>query len=151
MRQMGYSLFTVKGGLYGILWLAMLFACIGTAVGFFGRHWWVFELTSHFPLQYSVILLTSGLIYLYLGKYKTALLASAFALANLYLIVPFDTEVHAKAPSTYHESRKIRALLINVNHENHAYEKVRKFIGTAQPDFMILLELNEAWMEELRA
>jgi endonuclease/exonuclease/phosphatase (EEP) superfamily protein YafD len=128
----------------------MLFACIGTAVGFFGRHWWVFELASHFPLQYLAILITSGLIYLYLGNFRTAIIAGAFALANLYLIVPFNTEVHAKAPSTYRESRKFRALLINVNNGNHDYEKVRKYIRTAQPDFIVLLELNEAWMEELR-
>jgi len=147
---MGYSLFTIKGGLYGILWLAMLFACIGTTVGFFGRHWWVFELASHFPLQYSVILLASGLIYLNLGKYKTALLASAFALANLYLIVPFHGEIHAEELAPRGDARRLRATLININHGNHAYEKVRKFIRTVQPDFMVLLELNEAWMEELR-
>ena len=147
---MGYNLFTVKSSLYGFLWLAMLFACIGTTVGFFGRHWWVFELASHFPLQYSAILLTSGLICLYLGNYKTTIIAGAFALANLYLIVPSDTEVHAKAPSTYRESRKFRALLINVNHGNHDYEKVRRFISLTDADFIVLLEVNEQWLEELQ-
>ena len=127
---MGYNHFTVKGGLYGILWLAMLIACIGTIVGFFGRHWWVFELSSHFPLQYSAILLTSGLICLYLGNFRTAILAGAVALANLYLIVPFHGEIHAEESAPRGDARRLRGILINVNHGNHAYEKVRKYIRT---------------------
>ncbi len=150
LRQMGYYHFTFKGCLYGILWLAMLFACIGTAVGFFGRHWWVFELASHFPLQYSAILLTSGLICLYLGNYRTAIIAGAFALANLYLIVPYYVANHAVASAPYDNARRLRAMLINVNHGNQSYEKVREFISLTDADFIVLLEVNEQWLEELQ-
>lgn len=144
-----YSLI-VKRNLSNVLHLAVLIACIGTAIGFLGRHWWVFELASHFPVQYLVILLTCSLIYLTRAKYTTAVIVTVFAFINLYLVVPFDAEVHAKAPSTYRESKQFRALLINVNHGNQSYEKVREFIRLTDADFVVLLEVNEQWLEELQ-
>jgi len=141
---------TVKGCLLIILHLTTALACIGTIVGYFARAWWIFELASHFPVQYLVILLTCSLIYLARAKYTTAVTVAAFAFINLYLVVPFDAEVHAKAPSTYRESKKFRALLINVNHGNQNYKKVREFIRLTDADFIVLLEVNEQWLEELQ-
>jgi len=141
---------TVKGCLLIILHLTTALACIGTIVGYFARAWWIFELASHFPVQYLVILLTCSLIYLARAKYTTAVTVAVFAFINLYLVVPFDAEVHAKAPSTFHESKKFRALLINVNHGNQNYKKVREFIRLTDADFIVLLEVNEQWLEELQ-
>jgi endonuclease/exonuclease/phosphatase (EEP) superfamily protein YafD len=133
-----------------LLSAATILACIGTTAGFLGRDWWVFELASHFPVQYSAVLLTCALIYLIRAKYTTALVVAIFASVNLYLIIPSNVEVHAKASSSYRESRKFRVLLINVNHGNQNYNKVREFIRLTDADFIVLLEVNEEWLEELQ-
>ena len=35
---------------------AVVAACLCTAAGFFGRHFWAFDLASHFRVQYFVLL-----------------------------------------------------------------------------------------------
>jgi len=144
------SCYLLNRSLSGLLMLATLLACIGTAVGFLGRHWWGFELASHFRVQYLVIILVSGVIYLSRAKYRTAIVAGVFALVNVYLIVPFYAEIHAELSSSHAQARKIRALLINVNQGNNDYGKVREYIRLAEPDFMVLIEVNKAWMLALR-
>jgi len=206
----------IKEGVFGLLLLATIFACMGVPVGYLGRHWWVFELASHFPVQYAAILLTSTFIYLGRAKYGAALVVGLFTLVNLHHAVPFNADSHAEAslvqsrPRTTdlrpwpwstalarilghspHEiaargvhkaltekvisqgesphsrtmpsvvrprgsrqvvrskARKIRALLINVREGNRSYEKVSELIRLVKPDFAVLLEVDELWIEGL--
>ncbi len=133
-------------GPWGLLSSAMAIVCISTVVGFLGRLWWPFELASHFRAQYFFFLLASTFLFLIGRKWKGAILAGVFALINLSLIVPF----HLGTPSAHSGGRTYRALLINVNKSNQAYGKVRKLIRSVKPDFMVLVEVNQTWVDELQ-
>jgi endonuclease/exonuclease/phosphatase (EEP) superfamily protein YafD len=49
---------------WNLLLAAGALACMGTASGFLGRLWWVFDLASHFRLQYAVTLTLLALAWL---------------------------------------------------------------------------------------
>lgn len=143
---MADKFFSFRVGPWGFLCSAVVIACIGTAVGSWGRLWWPFELASHFRAQYFFLLLASALLFLLARKWRGAILTSVFALINLSFIVP----LYFGGPSLYASGRTYRALLINVNTSNQAYGKVRKFIRSVEPDFMVLVEVNQTWMDELQ-
>lgn len=140
------TVFSGKLRLPALLTTATAIVCTCTAVGFWGRLWWVFELASHFRVQYFFFLLASTFIFLIQSRQREAILAGVFALINLSLIVPF----YLAAPTVHAGGRIHRALLFNVNTSNRAHEEVRKFIRSMEPDFMVLVEANQTWVNELR-
>ena len=131
---------------WGLLSLATVITCMATAVGFLGRYWWPFELASHFRVQYFVFLLASSFIFLLKRKRRTAALVGIFAIINLSLIVP----LYFGGSFAHGEERTLKAVLFNLNRSNHAYAKVRKFLRSSDPDFVVLLEVNRVWMKELQ-
>lgn len=133
--------------LWGLLSSAAVITCISTVVGFLGGLWWPFELASHFRVQYFFFLLACAFVFLLGKKQGAAMLIGVFALVNLCLIVPF---YFLGGPSAHAGGRTYRAVLINVNKSNQAYGRVRKFIHSVEPDFMVLVEVNQAWMNALQ-
>lgn len=131
---------------WGLLSAATVVVSSSAVLGFLGRLWWPFELTSHFRPQYFLFLLGSAFFFLLGRKQKAAILAGVFALINLSLIVPLyfgDSWTHAG-------ERTFRAVLVNLNRSNQAYGRMQKFIRSVEPDFMVLMEVNQTWMNELQ-
>ncbi len=131
---------------WGLLAAATVIASSTTVVGFLGRLWWPFELASHFRAQYFLFLIGTAFLFLLGRKQRAAILASVFALINLSLIVP----LYFGSSSTHAEGRTVRALLVNVNTSNQAHGRLQKFIRSVEPDFMVLLEVNRVWLNELQ-
>lgn len=123
-------------------------ACAGTVAGFFGRHWWTFELASHFRFQYLVCLLAVAAIHLLRKDYCLGLLAGVFAIINLHLVHPVYQPAMA-ARQSHETGQTIRALLLNVNHDSYQHERVREFLRSSEADVMLLLEVDREWMENL--
>jgi endonuclease/exonuclease/phosphatase (EEP) superfamily protein YafD len=136
--------------LWALLGAAAILASGATVLGFLGRLWWAFELVSHFRAQYCLMLMGSACLYLLGGKRRAAMRASIFTFINLSVIVP----LYLGTPPTHAEGRTFRAVLVNVNTANREHERLRHFIRTEKPDFMVLLEINQRWLaalQELRA
>jgi len=133
-----------------LLLFTTVFVCICTAAGFLAPSWWFFELFSHFRVQYYVILAACGLIYLAKRKHREAILAIAFAIVNFSVVGNFQVETPAQATTTSRQEGTLRAVLANVNHSNKAYSKLQRFIRSANADFIILVETNEAWIKSLK-
>ena len=131
---------------WGFLRTATAIACICSVIGFLGRLWWPFDLASHFRVQYFVFLLVSGIIFLVGKRMRGAALSGAFAVINVFLIVP----LYFGGSFAHGSSQTLRAVLVNVNHSNRAYGRFQEFIRSAKPDFMILVEVNHAWANVLR-
>ncbi|MEE9171911.1 MAG: endonuclease/exonuclease/phosphatase family protein [candidate division NC10 bacterium] len=131
---------------WGLLFAAAGMVCISTVAGFLGRLWWIFELASHFRAQYFLFLMGSAFLFLLGRKQRAAIIVTVFALVNLSLIVPF----YFGSSSTHAEGRTFRALLVNLNTSNQAHERLRNFIRSVEPDFMVLLEVNRIWLDELQ-
>lgn len=119
-------------------------ACLGSILGFFGRFWWVFDLVSHFRLQYFGVLLVNAALLLAGRRPWGASLAGVFAAVNFLLLAPFlarSAPLPTRRPTW-------RALFINVNRYNRAYPKVHSLIESLNPDFVILAETDAGWLPE---
>ena len=137
----------------GITWPGLLSAggallCAATLVGFFGPFWWVFELATHFRVQYAVVLAAmSGLICW--QQPRLAGLFVIFALVNALILVPRFLPL----PITDHLSSKagpvLRVLLANVNSANRDEQRIRDTILEHQADFVVLLEATPWLLERL--
>jgi len=125
-------------------------ACIATIVGFLGRQWWFFELFSHFRVQYFFILAACSLIFLAMRNHRMAMLAGVFAFANLYLFQPFQGQSTVRASVAVGQEQRLRALLVNVNTGNQAYTKLYQLVSSTSPDIVVLLEVNEVWIQALQ-
>lgn len=139
------SRLVIEHPFWGLFGLAVAAVCLLTILGFLGRLWWFFDLTSHFRSQYLFILILSSLIFL-LGKQPAAAVgAAAFALINLVSVAPLY--IYSNPAIDHVPSRRI--LLLNVLQRNNHYEEVRNLIRSEQPDVLILVETNQKWLDEL--
>ena len=137
-----------------MLWVPLkvivLLVASGTILGFFGRWNWLFDIISHFRLQYLILLLTAGLILISGGQISTGLIAFTFGLINLYTIAPlFIREERDK-----YQEKSYRFLQANVLQINQSYYKVIDLIHTIEPDFILLIETNHRWdraLDEIRS
>ena len=124
--------------------------CFASSLSFFSRHWWVFELASHFRLQYFIILFLSSLFLFLRAYYKSGVVVGIFAFVNLITLVPFETVVHAKSPGVIKKGESYRAVLVNVDHGSNEFTKLNEYVRSVHPDFLVLLEVNERWMAKLQ-
>lgn len=131
---------------WGVLHLITAIVWICSAAGFLGRYWWPFEIASHFRVQYFFVLLSSGIIFLLGNRKKSAALSGVFAVVNVSLIVP----LYFAGSFAHGSSQTLRALFINMNYSNRALNGARKFIRSADPDLIVLVEVNHAWTNALR-
>lgn len=152
-----------RGRFVEIIWGLLSMALVGigssTLLGFLGRAWWVIDLFSHFRVQYCLLLSALLLIFLGGGKYLQALACAAFALLNLGLILPIYRKIrpHFQAwpggdagnpnPSS---SPVYRVLLANVLQRNREFDRVRELIRSADPDIILLIEINQNWVDQLQ-
>lgn len=120
-------------------------AALATVMGFLARWSWWCELASHFCVQYAWILSLSGIALLILHQVPEGLFAISMALLNLLAILP----LHRRAPKRK-AARTYRALMANVLSWNQSHEKVHRLLRDAQPDVVVLLEINERWLEALQ-
>jgi hypothetical protein len=69
----------------------MLLLCaigLATIAGFFGRSHWRLELLGHFRVQYFWLLAMAAVVLLTARRKLAATIATALAVANLFLIAP---------------------------------------------------------------
>src|SRR6266508_1257505 len=102
-----------------LLWMGAL-ACVFTASAFLGALGWLFEITSHFRVQYAVYLLVLAALFLIRRKFKIVAIFAAFAAANLIVLAPCFWGAMPRDSG----SNKLRVLLLNVRTENERYDLV---------------------------
>jgi endonuclease/exonuclease/phosphatase (EEP) superfamily protein YafD len=151
-----------------IVWMLLALSAfgvvLGTLAGFLGRLWWVFDLFSHFRVQYLVLLAAFALLFLAGGRLVEASLCALFALLNLALILPLYSKAPPASPNPGHTShnlnrshgpvdtarRPVKVLLANVLQRNREFVRVRDLIREEDPDLFLLIEINRAWVDELQ-
>lgn len=131
---------------WSLLGLSTLAAGLSTLAGFLGRLWWLFELFSHFRTQYFIFLISSAIVFIFGKKFGNSLVAALFALLNLPLVVRY----YFKPTVAQANGQTYRLLSVNLLQKNTSYAKVRQLIGRTNPDLILLLEISQAWMAELR-
>jgi endonuclease/exonuclease/phosphatase (EEP) superfamily protein YafD len=110
-----------------------------------GRYWWRLDLFSHFRLQYFLLLSLVTLIFFANWQLPFVLTSGGFALLNLALIIP----LYRRPPEKNLSEKTYRVLLANVLQQNQQYHKLRTLIQNVNADFLVLIEVNEAWLSAL--
>ncbi|MGB5065726.1 MAG: endonuclease/exonuclease/phosphatase family protein [Candidatus Competibacter sp.] len=136
--------------LAGLLTASGTLICAASLIGFGGQLWWVFELASHFRLQYALALSLCLPPLLYGRRYRWAAVFSAFALLNTMLLAPRLLPLAEAAVQPGASQPTFRVLLANVNSANRDYPKIRRSILEHDPDFIVLLEATPWLLERLR-
>lgn len=116
-----------------------------TMAGFFGRLWWIFDLLSHFRVHYFVLAVVVALGLYLVGARKSALILSAFGMLNFVLMAPFFVP-RARAANPGETYRLLSANVLTSNLKHHL---VRDLIIGEEPDFVMLAEVNQPWLDDL--
>jgi endonuclease/exonuclease/phosphatase (EEP) superfamily protein YafD len=132
--------------LRGMISAAGATAAVATVFGFCGRLGWLFDLFSHFRVQYCLGLLGAALLLFISRQRKVAACYGVFALANLVVILPLY--IDDRVETANHES-VLRAMLINVNTESGNPALVAKTLSESSPQILVLEEINSRWLIEL--
>jgi endonuclease/exonuclease/phosphatase (EEP) superfamily protein YafD len=139
----------LKIGLIQLVGLIVGTCSVLSIISLAGALYWVFDLSSHFRLQYFVTILALLPVLVLSKRKRLALLAGMALSINACEIAPY----YWPRPSN-HElvgARKLKILTINVNYENDRFEKILECIKKFDPDLVAIEELTPALDEELKA
>jgi endonuclease/exonuclease/phosphatase (EEP) superfamily protein YafD len=79
-------------------------------------------------------------------RYKISLLLLLAAALNLHAVLPSFMQAQA---GTVQAGPSLRALSLNVRKENSSYEQVARILQHHAPNFFVLQEVNDAWLDAL--
>ncbi len=139
MRRSSFSL-------WGLLEVAAVIGCLATVTGFLGRCWWIFELTCHFRLHLAGALGALAVIWAMKRRWRMVALCSAGAAVNTVLVLVLLWPADQSAPPG---GQRLRLAAINVHTENERSDLVLEFLRRADADVILLMEVNERWMNAL--
>lgn len=127
--------------------LGLLLATLATLLA---RHWWVFDLTTHFRAHYVAAALLGAALAVAL-RWRAiagaiAILAIPHAIA-LSSVVPFGTaQAVAAAPAT-----PVRVSTINAYWANWDGPALLDYVTRTDPDILVIQEADRRWRDTLRA
>lgn len=131
----------------GLLTAAGFIAGLASLAAFLGSYWWVFELTTHFRVQYALALSLFAMTLLCMRQWRESALLAAFALLNVTVIASASWSDNRPASAVHAEQPTLRALLANVNIDNLDHDSIRCLIVESSPDVIVLLEVT-SWLTD---
>ena len=131
--------------LWSLLWLLTGSLCLLTLTGFFARVWWIFDITSHFRLQYLILLVICAILGGLGGNYLLSILAEFGVIINLFVILP----LYLAAPRLQKRTIRYRLLLSNVLGTNPNISATVNLIEKTKPDIILLIEPTESWLDAI--
>jgi endonuclease/exonuclease/phosphatase (EEP) superfamily protein YafD len=121
---------------------------LASIAGFAGGLWWPLELAAHFRVQYFLTLGVFALVLCLAKRTRVTLVFAAFAIINLSVIARLYVD---RTQPIEDGSPALRAMLLNVHTSNEQYHLVNTLIEEADPDFIIVEEINDQWLERLES
>jgi endonuclease/exonuclease/phosphatase (EEP) superfamily protein YafD len=157
-------------GSFTVLVLLALAGAAGTAaavaalLGYAGRAWWMFDLLSHFRVQYFVVLAVVAICFAVARWRRLAVMFALVAVVDLWPMLPYmpsgwsgygakgmpftlggPTGVRPQADG----SGTLRLATVNVHVANRSYDAVIRFVEDYEPDLVLMVETNGSWIEAL--
>lgn len=130
-----------------ILLIFLIISFICTFLGYFSKANFIFDICSHFRIQYFLFAIFM-LLFEILTKKKNKLVFIAIGtiiFLNFFSIIP-----HIRF---YYDNKKdIQSFTIgsfNVYTDNHEYQKVRDELKKSEPEILVIQEINDVWSNEL--
>ncbi|MDA9004103.1 endonuclease/exonuclease/phosphatase family protein [bacterium] len=130
--------------------LPLLILC--SLVGYLGDRYYIFDLFSHFRLQYLWLAMALALVFSLSRCVKWLALAIIPLAVNGVEVIPwyFDA-AKADERSEVIGQRSVRILFANVLTRNMQHSKILELITLENPDLIVLQETDKAWVEALSA
>ena len=114
----------------------------------FARLWWVFDLFTHFRLQYFLAAVILAVVALAVRAYPMAAVLAAVALGHGLVIK--SLWLGESVPEDGHEGLPLRVIAANVYDGNHTPDKVLDFVRRHEGDIVILIDAKrERWQTVL--
>lgn len=126
-----------------LFWIITGLGCLATLLGFAGRWGWLFELASHFRMQYLVVLASGSMVLLAARRYRLATVLAACAMVNLYVLVP----LYIPGTATEPPANRLRIVSANILAENTQRTQLLDFIRSSDPDLVTLFEVSNSWLD----
>ena len=133
-----------KMRLSGLLDAAAGLILVLAALGFLGGLFWLFDLCAHFRLQYIGGLIVLAAAVAVLRKHLRAAICLTAALLLSAPLVQYVLPAESAPPG-----KSLTVLSFNVHTANPSVEAVRNFLRAQNADILLLMEVNDRWMEEL--
>lgn len=127
--------------------LAAILTCLATILGYLAEYHWIFDLFSHFRLQYAFILLIASFIFLFFRKSSLIALSIVFLLPNALEVAP----VFFGGNKNEDLQQYLKVCSINLSSSSDSYGEVSAFIRSRNPDVVALLEFDRQWKDGLSA
>jgi len=105
------------------------------------------DLAAHFQVQYLGGSLIGLVLCLVLRRWRWAMLAAVCAAVTAWQVVPWYLPSEGgRAVGSNPSSSTLRILLANVRTSNDRYQDVVAMIDQAEPDVVVLQEVDERWL-----
>ncbi len=140
-RKMNKKKRTVLDGILDLITLGIL---VATLLSFLGRLHWIFDLFSHFRVQYMQLCLIPFFIALWRRRNRWAVTLVILACVNYAFVLPLY--IGRPEPAS---TKPIRAMLMNLNAGNGNTEQVLEAVEQFAPDLLLLEEVTPKWAYEL--
>ena len=137
--------FKLKTTPHLILLIILPSLTIATLASYLGMINWIFDLFSHFIVQYLSLTIISLLLCVVIKKYKSALVFSPLLLILCFEV--FSIYFGGNINTELKNSTKITC--INILSSNTNFSEVERYIEKENPDILILLEMTSIWESKL--
>ncbi|HET7130803.1 MAG TPA: endonuclease/exonuclease/phosphatase family protein [Gammaproteobacteria bacterium] len=116
---------------------------------FAARRWWVFELASHFRMQYVV---AAALLIAVLGYRRQWLWCAGLAASLAVSAQPLLPYLRAGTPTAVAASTgpTVKVLTVNLLFDNHSTERLFASIRDESPDVIVFVEFTPKWATLVR-
>ena len=131
----------------GLLDAGAVVTAVAALVGFVDSWWWIFDLFSHFRLQYLVVFSALTGWYLIRREWLKSGLATTGLIVNLAVVWPHWGGEAAPPPTA--DRTSVRLLWWNVHSQNRNYAAFYELIRQESPDVIALAEITPRWEQEL--
>lgn len=117
-----------------------------TLTGFLGKLWWLFELTSHFPLHLAIASGMFTVIWAIKRRWRWAVFSGTATAINALLVLALFWPAHQPTPTS---GQRLRLVVMNVHTANPRTELVLDFLQKADANVVLLMEVDQRWMDAL--
>lgn len=130
----------------GFLEIGSILCGVATLTGFLGKLWWLLELTSHFPLHLVIASALFTGIWALKRRWRWAIFSGAVTAVNAMLVLALFWSVNQSAPAA---GQRLRLMAVNVHTANLRSDLVLDFLQKIDADVVLLMEVNQRWMDAL--
>jgi endonuclease/exonuclease/phosphatase (EEP) superfamily protein YafD len=119
-------------------------AAIAFLLGELGRFYWLFELGSHFLVQYLLGFAITAVYFLVRGRWRWLVVAVVLSIVLAWRLAPY-APLGANAATAAAGVHRLRIMTINVHASSDRYDLVRAEIERRDPDVVFLPENTDRW------